>query len=853
MATKSYLSEMIEKRKVFLEELRETDAESYLKTLMNNLDTTVKNLGMVKQPKPDSALTLVQEKIFSAIKQQITGSKRDDTDKAHTDKKFHDEEIGELSQLKSIFQVSSDETKKQLELVVLQLKKLNKTIGANSGNSLVDDALDLFGGKDKKGGSKARTRKGGKAGKGGFFSSAKDKIDDVLEAGKGKLGGLAESAKGKAGGVLGKIGSFAEGVGGKVLPKLGTGLAVAAGTYAIGSELASDRPAEEKATNIAKESTKIAGGFLGAEGGAAIGATIGTFIAPVIGTAIGGAIGGIVGGVGGSKLVEGISNTISEAVEGSRFSDVIGKAAAVAMTPFSEEARQALIDDYKHTIAPELEKSFTGIQNTMDGWSVDFQTFKDKLSDYTEVIASGGTRIYEVVQKGSKDLLESIDKTADNAFSSVGSALGQVVSGFKSGGFSGGLAAAKQVGSNVMDSAGKGLGKIGQAAKNIASGIPESIKGIGKDLGAVSAKYESGNRGVGTVSSGAGDAGGVSYGAHQLSSKTGSMSKFLASEEAKPFAEKFAGLRPGSSEFNAAYKSLAGSKGEDFAKAQHDYITRTHFDPLAAKTQNDLGFDISKADRGFKEAVYSTSVQYGAGTNVINKAFEGKDINKMSPEERIATLQDYKAATVGSYFKSSSADVQQSVADRAQREKKTLMAVNQQEKALGQVDKGKEVANEKPLGTPAAQPTALGSVAKAPEAVQVSSGQVTGKASPAPIVTSANYSTTTNVSNDNAGGAVVTGKASPIPMASPSLPPEKSYVVATNLPPQAPAPAQAPGQNGSTQVASQSASIELGEIPLRIDDFGIVLLNIGHTAIAAVAIGLTTLVSFASSVVPFVS
>ncbi|MEO7404886.1 MAG: hypothetical protein ABIU95_14560, partial [Burkholderiales bacterium] len=45
-------------------------------------------------------------------------------------------------------------------------------------------------------------------------------------------------------------------------------------------------------------------------------------------------------------------------------------------------------------------------------------------------------------------------------------------------------------------------------------------------LGKLSAKYESGGRASGTVSSGKGDPGGVSYGSYQLSSKVGTAQKF---------------------------------------------------------------------------------------------------------------------------------------------------------------------------------------------------------------------------------------------------------------------------------------------------------------------------------------
>jgi len=59
----------------------------------------------------------------------------------------------------------------------------------------------------------------------------------------------------------------------------------------------------------------------------------------------------------------------------------------------------------------------------------------------------------------------------------------------------------------------------------------------GARLGALSAEFESGGRGPGTVSSGKGDPGGVSYGIYQLSSKAGTVAGFLSGEGAPWGAE----------------------------------------------------------------------------------------------------------------------------------------------------------------------------------------------------------------------------------------------------------------------------------------------------------------------------
>lgn len=216
-------------------------------------------------------------------------------------------------------------------------------------------------------------------------------------------------------------------------------------------------------------------------------------------------------------------------------------------------------------------------------------------------------------------------------------------------------------------------------------------------LGAVSEQFESGGRGVGTVSTGRGDYGGVSYGKHQLATNNGSMMNFLNSPEGKPFLERFGGLAPGTSQFNSVYKDIANTQGEAFDKAQSDYITRTHYAPLVAKTQNDVGIDLTKRGAGVKELLYSTAVQYGAGTSVISNALQGKDVNAMSDDDLIKTIQDYKAATTGKYFKSSDAQTQQSVAMRAQNEKDVLLKV-------AEADRQKKAVNKEQLPADVAKP-----------------------------------------------------------------------------------------------------------------------------------------------------
>jgi hypothetical protein len=153
-------------------------------------------------------------------------------------------------------------------------------------------------------------------------------------------------------------------------------------------------------------------------------------------------------------------------------------------------------------------------------------------------------------------------------------------------------------------------------------------------LGSISAKYESGGKGVHTVSSGRGDPGGVSYGAHQLATNTGTMARYLASAEAKDYAGQFAGLQPGTEPFNQKYKQVAASDPQGFAASQKAFITRTHFDPVS-KAAGDKGW--ATADPRIQEALYSMGVQHGGAKKIVEQAGspQGKTV-----EEQVQMLYD---------------------------------------------------------------------------------------------------------------------------------------------------------------------------------------------------------------------
>lgn len=214
-------------------------------------------------------------------------------------------------------------------------------------------------------------------------------------------------------------------------------------------------------------------------------------------------------------------------------------------------------------------------------------------------------------------------------------------------------------------------------------------------LGSISASNES-NNGVRTVSSGRGDHGGVSYGTHQLASETGSMAKFLQSEEGAAFAPAFANMEPGTEQFNRRYSAVADEYEVEFAQAQSNYIKRTHYEPMVDTVKAGTGADLSKRGPAVQEMLYSTGVQYGPNSSVITKALKDKDVSSMSDEQIINTVQEYKINTTEQYFKSSSKQVRDSVMRRAGTERGQLIALNRQYEN-GEIDTGQSQSVPSPM------------------------------------------------------------------------------------------------------------------------------------------------------------
>lgn len=215
---------------------------------------------------------------------------------------------------------------------------------------------------------------------------------------------------------------------------------------------------------------------------------------------------------------------------------------------------------------------------------------------------------------------------------------------------------------------------------------PATTAGDGDgQLGALSEQYETGGRGPGTVSSGAGDPGGVSYGTYQLAGNLGRPQQFLANE-GRAWAAEFGGTSPGSEAFTATWKAIAAREPDRFEAAQHAYIQRTHYAVQVQHVNAATGLDLSTRSAALKDVAWSTSVQHGPESQVIVRAMARVEAQGVKPSDGqaydralINAVYDERGKRNGdgtlAYFTSASARVQTSVANRFASERRDALAM----------------------------------------------------------------------------------------------------------------------------------------------------------------------------------
>lgn len=217
-----------------------------------------------------------------------------------------------------------------------------------------------------------------------------------------------------------------------------------------------------------------------------------------------------------------------------------------------------------------------------------------------------------------------------------------------------------------------------KTATSVAGAIGQALADA---LGELSAKYETGGRGPGTVSTGSGDPGGVSYGSYQMATKMGTVQRFV-SQAGFQWADDFKGLTAGTAPFTACWKRIATEQTAAFQSAQHAFIKKSHYDLLAAKILAEDGLDVNTRSRALQDVVWSTAVQHGGASSMVHKALANVKSKPSDPgfdKELICAIYAERGRKKPDgnlvYFSKSSPSVQAGVAKRFKNEEQDALAM----------------------------------------------------------------------------------------------------------------------------------------------------------------------------------
>ena len=152
-------------------------------------------------------------------------------------------------------------------------------------------------------------------------------------------------------------------------------------------------------------------------------------------------------------------------------------------------------------------------------------------------------------------------------------------------------------------------------------------------LGTLSAAYES--SGPGVISSGAGDAGGKSYGSYQFASAFDIPKAFFewCQKSSNILYRSFGDTLSTAytkdkskygTNFDAAWKKLAKDNPSGFEQAQRNYVRLKYYDPIVTKAEANIsGFKVKNYSIALRNVMWSRAVQHGSGgaLEVMQDAF----------------------------------------------------------------------------------------------------------------------------------------------------------------------------------------------------------------------------------------
>lgn len=183
-----------------------------------------------------------------------------------------------------------------------------------------------------------------------------------------------------------------------------------------------------------------------------------------------------------------------------------------------------------------------------------------------------------------------------------------------------------------------------------------------RKIGDVVAEFESGRRGVFSISSGRGDPGGKSYGKYQLASKVGTLQAWLRSSRYK---QEFAGVPLAGGSFDKIYLKIAHREPEELEYDQWKFIKRTHYDPVRDMADV-LGIDSTPS---INEFLWSSSVQH---SRKGNRSILSRVPNNLSERATLSALFESRKRYVHG-LRSLPSATQRAVLNRYEREEAKIV------------------------------------------------------------------------------------------------------------------------------------------------------------------------------------
>ena len=197
-------------------------------------------------------------------------------------------------------------------------------------------------------------------------------------------------------------------------------------------------------------------------------------------------------------------------------------------------------------------------------------------------------------------------------------------------------------------------------------------------------QFESGSKGSAAISKGTGDYGGVSFGTYQFPSGQKSVSdsdSMLSKFWNTYYASAYPGVKPGDNQaFKDAWSDAVKKNPSGFSANEYAFMFPNYYaNARDIFAKNGLG-NMDDYDRAAQEALWSTTVQLGAGGPSTDKGafalYKKAGVNtSMAPTDYINKLYDTKISNVPKNFKSSSAAVQESIKKRYASERNIMLGL----------------------------------------------------------------------------------------------------------------------------------------------------------------------------------